>query len=497
MSANTLISIKGAQVGFKSQHLFSELDFDWEVGQQWAIVGDTGIELTAFLEVIRGNVVLRKGAVSRPFATAYMAAKSDAGEIHSYRDLISYVSQKYGFRNRSNQQNFYFQQRFNSSESEEAATVRECLEDVEQKHTGPWTLAKVSGVLRLDHLMDKSLLKLSNGETRRLALAMGLMKQPAIYLMDQPMTGLDVKSRGEFGQILKSIAEEGTHVLLTTNSREIPDGITHVGRLDGTGIGNVWEVKDFRRESHVLDTRLFNWELMTPLLAGSLSDREEVIGLDEVTIAYGEKKILDRLNWRVKPGERWLLKGPNGSGKSTLLSLLIGENPQAYAQNIRLFGRKRGTGESIWDVKKPTGFVAPELARFFPSNQTVRKVVLSGLFDTMGLFRKVTPEQEELARHWLVLFELEESADHLLTAVTLEHQRWALLARAMIKKPEVLILDEASQGMDEFHRRLFKRAVETICELTPLTLIFVSHYEEDIPSAVNQCLDLGKGTVGL
>lgn len=487
----SLLNITSASVQYKAHQAFENLNFNWQTGQQWAVIGSSGWELTAFIETIRGNTVVSKGEISRPFAAAYSAEKCQSKEIHSFRDLIAYVSQKYEFRNKSHQQNFYFQQRFNSSESEEAATVHEYLEEVASKVAGPWTLESVSKLLRLEHLLDKTIIKLSNGETRRLALALGLMRQPKIYLMDQPMTGLDVKSRAEFGEVLKEIIAAGVHVLISTSANEIPKGITHIAKLDKSGQQDTWT----KEEYHGLgvqpeSTATWNWEKLEVLLPKFISTRQSIIKLENVTIKYGEKTILNQLNWEVKPGERWLLKGPNGSGKSTLLSLLIGENPQAYSQNFWLFDRKRGTGESIWDVKRPTGFVAPELSRYFPYNQTCRKVILSGLFDTMGLFKKVKEEQEALGLQWMKLFNLESLADLPISRLSLENQRWTLLARALIKQPELLILDEASQGMDEFQRKLFKNTVQQICELSSMTLVYVSHYAEDIPEAVGEVMEL-------
>lgn len=487
----SLLKITSAKVQFKAQQAFEGLNFNWHPGQQWAITGSSGWELTAFIESIRGNTVVSQGEITRPFAAAYAAEKSQSKEIHSFRDLIAYVSQNYEFRNKSHQQNFYFQQRFNSSESEEAVTVREYLMEVTPKVAGPWTLDSVSRLLRLTHLLDESIIKLSNGETRRLALALGLLRQPKVYLMDQPMTGLDVKSRAEFGEILKEIIAAGVHVLISTSANEIPEGITHIAKLDKSGIRDTW-TREAYQESGVQpeSNPSWDWEALDALLPQSFPQRKSIIKLENVTIKYGDKTILNQLNWEVKPSERWLLKGPNGSGKSTLLSLLIGENPQAYSQNFWLFDRKRGTGESIWDVKRPTGFVAPELSRYFPTNQTCRKVVLSGLFDTMGLFKKVSPEQEALGLRWMKLFNLESLANLPLSRLSLENQRWTLLARALIKQPELLILDEASQGMDEFQRRLFKDTVQQICALCPMTVVYVSHYTSDVPEAMEMVMEL-------
>ena len=487
----TILNISSAQVLTKGKQVFESLDFNWDIGQQWAIIGTSGADLTAFIETIRGNAVIPTGKILRPFAKAYTEEKTSLGEINSFRDLIAYVSQRYEIRNKSNQQNFYFQQRFNSSESNDTATVREYLSEVNPKVSGPWTLENVSELLHLEHLLDKSLLLLSNGETRRLALGLGLMRQPRIYLMDQPMTGLDVKSRAEFGEILKVIISKGVQVLLTTSANEIPEGITHVAKLSGKGIEKSWEVEDFRLTAKHEQKLSYDWEALDSLLPKRPVDNEEVIRLENLSIKYGEKRILNKLNWEVRSGERWLLKGANGSGKSTLISLLIGENPQAYSQSLWLFGRKRGTGESIWDVKRPTGFVAPELSRFFPANQTCRKVIISGLFDTMGLFKKVSDEQEALAESWMKLFHLETFANIPINRLSLENQRWTLLARALIKHPKLLILDEASQGMDEFQRRLFKDTVQQICERSAITLIYVSHYAEDVPEAVEEVIELG------
>ncbi|TXD76536.1 ATP-binding cassette domain-containing protein [Algoriphagus ratkowskyi] len=487
----SLLQINSANIQFKAQQAFQNLEFKWQEAQHWAIIGISGWELTAFIESIRGNSVVSSGEISRPFAVAYSTEKSQSKEIHSFRDLIAYVSQKYEFHNKSHQQNFYFQQRFNSTESEEAATVLEYLKEVDAKIAGLWTLESVSKLLRLEHLLDKGIIKLSNGETRRLALALGLLRQPKIYLMDQPMTGLDVKSREEFGEVLKEIIAAGVHVLISTSADEIPEGITHIAKIDKSGILETWTKSEYHGLGVQLkSTASWGWQELGTLLPTSFPQRESIIKLENVTIKYGEKTILNQLNWEVKPGERWLLKGPNGSGKSTLLSLLIGENPQAYSQDFWLFDRKRGTGESIWDIKRPTGFVAPELSRYFPTNQTCRKVILSGFFDTMGLFKKASKEQEALGLRWMKLFNLESLANLPISRLSLENQRWTLLARALIKKPELLILDEASQGMDEFQRRLFKDTIQQICERSTMTLVYVSHYAADVPDAVGKVMEL-------
>lgn len=487
-----ILSIRNATIRHLDKVIFEELDFEWEQGQHWAIIGSSGAEQTAFLDIILGKILVSKGEVVRPFAEAYQKEMSNLGKVNSFRDLIATVSQQYTFRNKSNIQNFYYQQRFNSMESEETSTVLEYLSNVHQDNSGKWTLEKVLQLMRLETLKYKSLIKLSNGETRRLAIGAALMKNPSVLLMDQPMTGLDVKTRESFDAVIEQIIGSGIHMMMTTNSHEIPESVSHVAVLGKKKIIKACPRKDFdfsQKDKQGIEG--VDQDVLTSLLfKNGKIQNSSIIELRNVRVKYGEKVILDRVNWTVLPGEKWVLRGENGKGKSTLISLIIGENPQAYANDIWLFGRKRGSGESIWDIKRNIGFVAPELSRFFPVNQTCLKVVLSGLFDTMGLFKKITDEQEDLAIHWLQLFGLEKLAPKLFKQVTLEEQRFVLLARALIKRPSLLILDEASQGMDEYQRALFKRVIDQVCYITPLTLIYVSHYQEDIPDAVDKVFQL-------
>ncbi|MCS4433279.1 ATP-binding cassette domain-containing protein [Aquiflexum gelatinilyticum] len=494
---SSLISIQKATVRQFDKVVFENLDFEWERGQHWAILGQSGVELTAFLDTILGKTMVTSGIIQRAFAKEYQEQKSEAGEVNSFRDLIATVSQQYSFKNKSNIQNFYYQQRFNSMESDEALTVEDYLKsiEIEVKVPGSWNLSKVIRFMNLEHLKDKSLIKLSNGETRRLSFATALIKNPKILLMDQPLTGLDKETRGDFGGMLSDIIASGIHVLMSTHHDEIPSGITHVAILSENKIFNADKAETIKgvHQSMRFENDV-DPEFVKRLLVKNLAfSCQKILEFKNIAVRYGDKQILDGINWTILPNEKWALKGENGAGKSTLLSLVLGENPQAYANEIWLFDRKRGSGESIWDIKRQIGFVAPELSRFFPPNQTCIKVVLSGLFDTIGLFKKVTQDQEKSAMDWLGLFHLENIANRLLSQVSLENQRFILLARALIKNPELLVLDEAAQGMDDLQRVRFRETVDLVCKILPVSMIYVSHYEEDIPKCVDKIFRLKGG----
>jgi molybdate transport system ATP-binding protein len=490
--------ISHATVHSFGKTVFKNLNFTVLEGESWAILGDSGKERTLFLETILGRTTLVEGSIVRPFAADYQQKQRSLGLINSYRDLIAMVSQKYTFRNKSSQQNFYYQQRFNSAESEDTETVETFLRAVGVKEQGDWKLANVIQLFGLKDLKNKSLIKLSNGETRRLALAEALLKNPKLLLIDMPLVGLDVQTRENFEGILKAIQQSGIQVIMTSSAGEVPKMIQHVGWISGGKlaiVNNRDSLLPFKNEGY--SSFNFSTKVFDGLLTSAkkpLPD-QPLIEMNNITIRYGEKKLLDGVHWKVHPGDKWLIKGHNGAGKSTLVSLLLGENPQAYANDITLFGRKRGSGESIWDIKRPTGFVSAELARYFPVNQTCKKVVASGFFDTMGLFKKLDKEKSHLVERWLEAFQLSHLSQLRLSQVSLEEQRFCLLARAMIKSPALLVLDEASQGMDEEQRARFKATIEYFCEQTNLTLVFISHYNEDFPACITHELELKLGKV--
>jgi molybdate transport system ATP-binding protein len=223
---------------------------------------------------------------------------------------------------------------------------------------------------------------------------------------------------------------------------------------------------------------------------GDSQRADEIISLKDVTIRYGSKTILEHFSWTIQRGERWVLRGPNGAGKSTLLSLITADNPQSYSQDITLFGRRRGTGESIWDIKKNIGYVSPEMHLYFKETGTSFAVVASGLFDFLGVTRKVNEEQVSQVDACLALFGLEYLRDRSFQTLSTGEQKMVLIARAFVKNPPLLILDEPCQGLDVDQVRLLKDVVNQIADVSDMTLIFVSHYAEDVPECVGQVMEL-------
>jgi molybdate transport system ATP-binding protein len=494
-----LLSITDAFLKLGTTTIFNSLNFCINKGENWALVGKSGSGKSALLQLVTGKFHLSAGSVRYHFHEEFLEQHPQHEGQLTFHRLIALVESRHHFRNLSNTGEFYYQQRYNSSDSEDALTVEEYLGSIKPytDHSITWTYEKVIDKLHLQSLRDKQLIKLSNGETKRLLIAAALLKNPVILMLDNPLAGLDVQTRAEFNTIISDITNSGITVIMATSPFEIPDSITNVAVLMG---GNVSVMpKDQFDPKEFADTEKddINQKELSELL--NLKSEHPsfnwIVKMDNINIRYGEKQVLKDVNWHIKQGERWALLGPNGAGKSTLLSLINADNPQAYANEIVLFDRKRGTGESIWDIKSKTGFISPELYQYFPTDNSCLQVIESGFYDTMGLFRPSDPKKSSIALRWMKALEIDQYARQLLKNIPTSAQRLCLLARALIKNPTLLIFDEPCQGLDTHQQQHFKSVVDTICELSNVTLIYVTHYQHEIPESVTKVLRLDNGNV--
>ena len=495
-----MLSINNVTVRFLNDTLFTNLNFTVKKGEQWALVGESGSGKSALLQTIAGRFNITGGTIAYHFFDDFLKREIDVDDYFTFHKLIALVESKHHFKNLSNTAEFYYQQRFNSSDSEDALTVEQYLDSIIPiPHANIyWTFEKVITLLNLKLLQDKQLIKLSNGETKRLMLAAALLKNPLLLLLDNPLTGLDVQTRMDFNLIVNEIITSGITVIMATSAHEIPDGITNVAILHEGKIKDQVSKDQFKPEMVIQETKdeIDYSELKTLLNTNTdKSTYQYIVKMNNVHIKYGDKVILDNVNWEILPGERWALLGPNGAGKSTLLSLINGDNPQAYANDIVLFDKKRGTGESIWDIKSKIGFVSPELHQYFPTDNSCLQVIESGYYDTLGLFRPSQKTKSETALLWMKALEIEKYARVLLKNIPASAQRLCLLARALIKNPALLIFDEPCQGLDDHQQHYFKTLVDTICSLSNVTLIYVTHYQHEIPDSVTKVLRLDRGKV--
>jgi len=392
--------------------------------------------------------------------------------------------------------NYYYQQRWNTGEVDVSPDVSEALGEIKDKGLRD----ELFDLFDFRPLLDKKLILLSSGELRKFQLIKSLLKNPSILIMDNPYIGLDARTRDLLSNLLTIIINKGNIMIVLVLSMfdSVPDFITHVVQVDDMKVG-----EKQTRDEYLAVYKPFTKPMLTedkkqaiidlPYDDNLLED-EHVVDLHHVSIRYGKRTILKELDWSVKRGEKWALSGENGSGKSTLLSLVCADNPQSYACDIDLFGRKRGTGESIWEIKKHIGYVSPEMHRAYQKDLPAIDIVASGLHDSIGLYVRPKPEQRSICEFWMNVFGVGNLKDRTFLKISSGEQRLVLLARAFVKDPELLILDEPLHGLDTDNRRLVKEVIEVFNNRKNKTMIMVTHYANELPPCITNSICLIKNS---
>jgi len=278
-------------------------------------------------------------------------------------------------------------------------------------------------------------------------------------------------------------------LILISNDQELPSCIHRFAEIKEGQL-----VASCTRDHTSATFEAHNREIPGFLKESPVYSSDNIVKMVDVNISYGEKQVLKNINWEVKAGEKWLLQGHNGSGKSTLLSLVNGDHPQSYANELYLFGNRRGSGESIWDIKQHIGLISPEFHWYFDATATVWQSIASGFYDTVGLFQQLPYTKSSQVDELVEYFGLTENKNELLTSLPLGKQRLVLLARTIIKNPELLILDEPCQGLDLQQTQRFNQLVDELCS-NGMTVIYVGHFESQLPTCLEKRILLEKGEV--
>lgn len=484
--------------------------------EQIAIVGDNAAGKSRLVEILTGHYPLLQNEVHYDFSPSKLRLTSENMKYISFRD-------SYGEQDGT----YYYQQRWNQHDiADDMPTAGQLLQDFydsadrltgsdlppaerEQEQQNRDKLRRMlSSLFHLSELAQKYIISLSSGELRKFQLAKALGTNPRILILDNPFIGLDAPTRRDFRLLLEALTREaGIHIILVLSKRDdIPDFITHVIPVEGLHLLPKMELAEYQQHyravpAPALADEVRRWiaslpaQTDIPSVAPSSiggTEQNEILRFRDVSIRYGSHTILRSLNWSVREGERWALSGRNGSGKSTLLSLVCADNPQAYACNIELFGRRRGTGESIWEIKRHIGYVSPEMHRAYLKDIPAIDVVASGLSDSVGLYVRPRPEGRRACLGWMHVFGIEQVADTSFLRLSSGEQRLCLLARAFVKDPELLILDEPLHGLDDRNRSLVRQIISQFCQRPHKTLVMVTHYEEELPDCITHHLTLTK-----
>ena len=386
----------------------------------------------------------------------------------------------------------YYQQRYEATMNDEVPSIAEILGD---KITGErW--AELTRMFNLRGVENQKINYLSSGELRKLLIINALIEPVDVLILDNPYIGLDQPSRDILNGAIEALRAEGiTTVLLVSNPRDIHPNVTQVIPMQQLTIQR--PIREFGSIKWLRSAvmHLFDYAVNVSEIPFPPNEDKEPVGtvmkITHGVVNYGNRRIIDGIDWEIKDGQCWALSGPNGSGKSTLLSLICADNPQAYSNDIVLFDRRRGSGESIWDIKRRISFVSPEQSLHFHPAGDVVTIVAQGLNDTTGVFIPLKPGQKELAEQWLRLLHIEHLAPRSIGTLSGGEKQMVMLARTFIKQPRLMIFDEPLHGLDYARARAARAIINHLAARSrasdgryPLSIIFVSHYADELPECI-------------
>ena len=495
------ILAENISVKLNGNSILHQLSFALPTGNSMAIVGASGSGKTTLGRLIAGSVQASSGDLSfSPDQTRLMVEQQD------------------NFMAVSRLKTSYYGQRYEHLGLDEVPTIAEYLGSIHRAATPEIQQTEIQQSLETMQMLDaadRKLMLLSNGERKRIQLAVALLQNPDVLVLDQPFVGLDIATRKKLEELIVKLQHNGKTIILICDQEHIPASIGFVLKLENGRIAQFCKTENFEPEINGNESNSIAAHFVEDLQSSKQDEFEFAVKMNAVQVVYAEKVILKNIHWTVRKGERWALTGPNGAGKTTLLSLITADNPQGYVNDLVLFDRKRGSGESIWDIKKRIGYISPELHLYFMRGKGIfnsvpglgnapsfsgnsiscQDVISSGFHDLIGFSDRTSEMNQKTVQKWLSVLNLEKRAKSWFHEVSLGEQRLLLLARALVKMPSLLILDEPCQGLDSHQSKLFIDMLDSVCQHLETTLIYVTHYSEEIPKSVQYLLELESGQV--
>ena len=510
MKPKPLVTLQNTSVRLHDRPYLQNTSWQINTNEHWAILGPNGSGKTTFAKSLFGGVPVVRGNIIFHFS------KEDRQNPASIANAIGYVSPELQ-RDIIERENLEDSFRDFSGKIYDVTTVKNLILD---KMINPVDgvqyekrLSQIAKKMRTEALLERDIKSLSTGEMNTALIAKALLKRPRLLILDEPFEGLDQQSRNSLANTINDLTRTNIHlVLITHRFEEIISNITHVlllkqGQIYKAGrkedvftpdnINRVYEMdkRSIQPDPHELLNALPVFKRKRPPLSldKKTAEARVLIEMKNVTIKYNRKRILDRFNWIVKDGENWAISGPNGAGKSTVLTLICGDNLQAYANEIYLFGKRRGSGESIWDIKKQIGFISSDLQIRQHKNINAFDVVCSGFFDSNGLYKRCSSEELSIVKEWTHFLGVDELADQKFGRLSHGQRQLILIARAMVKSPEILILDEPFQGLDIKNRTKILDVFEYIGSQSHTNLIYVPNQDAEELNCITHVLNMDHG----
>jgi len=485
---------------------------DWRIGpgEQWAIVGPNGSGKTTLVKTIAGILPVVGGNIS------FHPAGEDHGNLIPKRGTIGFVSAEM-HRGVFEREALVEEIKHFTGDESKVLTVSDFLLDRSEHADNPSAvnltkMQLLANQLGLTGLLDKPVGDLTTGEIIKTLILKALLPDPELLIMDEPFNGLDRRSRDAVAEFIGSLICDGLQVIIITHRiDEILPEISHVLLLTADGIQKMGSKNDVLKSTvlqHVyqIDHDPLNeaWRLSGPPADlvipsnGTGGDHAKgftkLVEMIDVNVQYENKVVFKNVHWTVREGENWMVKGPDGAGKTSLLKLITGDNLQAYANDIFLFGQKKGSGESIWEIKQKIGWISADLRSKYPPNINGAEVVYSGFFDSVGLFRSATAAQRKQAEGWLSALHLDHLAQAFYGELSHGQKQMLLIARAIVKSPILLLLDEPWEGLDFANCRKISEIIEYIGHHHLSTIVCATSDQDIILPCISHQLKLDGGT---
>ncbi|SET36848.1 molybdate ABC transporter ATP-binding protein ModF [Thorsellia anophelis] len=448
-------------------------------GDYCVIVGQNGSGKSAIAAALAGALDILTGSINNDFHRI---------EMISFEQIQKIINKEWD----RNNTDFVL-------DNEIGKTAKNIILD-EHKNTDMEHFNRLVSIFQIDYLLNRSFSLLSTGEMRKVFLCQKLLNRPDLLILDEPFDGLDIQSREFLMQTLESLNQTGMTIILVLNRfSDLPKAAGKLGIVAQLELISWGELDELANKIEInqlasLET-LMNKEIPKPPVESPkfVLNQPKII-LKSGKVIFDDTIIFQDLDWVVHPNQHWHIIGENGAGKSTLLSMISGDHPQGYSNDLTLFGIKIGSGETIWDIKKHIGYVSSSLHQAYRVRISARNVILSGFYDSIGLYTQPSEEVLSLCSQWIQL--LNWSTDKINSpfhSLSWGEQRLILIVRAFVKHPSLLILDEPFQGLDALNREWVKVWISKLISSSHSQLIFVSHHAIDAPTVITNRMIMKKG----
>ena len=510
MTGQPLITLDKISVRLYDTLYLQNITWQINTDEQWAIVGPNGSGKTTLAKALFGEVPVVRGSVIHHLPPASknvpFKGKHPVGYVSPelFREVFEREELEAGFRDFSGR-------------IHEITTAREVIvrgvkkgdfseEEIESR------LHRLADKMGIGTVLDRDVCGLSTGELCKILIVKSLMNNPELLILDEPFNGLDDSSRKVFAENLDRLILSGVNVVLITHRfEEILPRITHILYVKSGKIlaaGNKEDVLRFAAKKNGGKKEpgsLFpaGKTLSSSPAAEGIGEYEDsppgkgdiLIDMRDVTVRYDNTVVLDAFNWRVKDGENWAILGDNGAGKSTVLKVILGDNLQSYSNDVTIFGRKKGDGVSIWEIKRRIGVVSAEFQAKYRKDIQAFDVVCSGFHDSIGLYRSCGEAQKKTAMQWMTTLGIQELGGKSFERLSYGQRKLTLIARAMVKSPLLLFLDEPCDGLDRANRYKVLEIIEYIGRHTHTNLVYVTHHEDEMLPCITHRLILRDGKI--